>query len=307
MLLFPARHYVECLRKNASPAKQVPAQLGAERQEEIAQMPARLPALKRSCPVSVLPPQLAAPSHARGVARHKQFLWMNDCAEARLGRDPEETGSEKLLKRRGSKPDPKAGVSLDACERAAGLGETAVKAQPALLAKKDRTAHGCADFARGGGMDVLLPILQDVFKTIASKAVLSGLALLTGTALVGWLLSWWGRRSTRVKMGLGALGFASFAALMVGVYLETRPERAATPFAILVADLDGDTDRSQTRHILQSLRTQFGGAIARGDIEILSRGKPRYSCGQPEEWGGGDHDKGPNMAQRAECERAHLG
>lgn len=122
-------------------------------------------------------------------------------------------------------------------------------------------------------MDVLLPILQEVFKTIASKAVLWGLALLTGTALVGWLLSWWGRRSTRVKMGLGALGFASFAALMVGVYLETRPDRAATPFAILVADLDGDADRSQTRHILQSLRTQFGGAIARGDIEILSRGE----------------------------------
>jgi len=69
--------------------------------------------------------------------------------------------------------------------------------------------------------------------------------------------------------GLGGVVF--LAALMLGVYLETRPERATSPFAILVADLDGDADRSQTRHILQSLRTQFGEAIARGDIEILNR------------------------------------
>jgi hypothetical protein len=82
-----------------------------------------------------------------------------------------------------------------------------------------------------------------------------------------------GRRSSRVKLGLGALGFVSFAALIVGVYIETRPDRATSPFAIVVADLVGDADRSQTRHILQSLRTQFEEAIARSDIEILSRGE----------------------------------
>ncbi len=122
-------------------------------------------------------------------------------------------------------------------------------------------------------MDWLLSLLQDVAKTIASKAILQVLAVLASTLLVGWLLAWWGRRSLRVKMLMGIGGFTLLAALMVGVYLETRPERAATPFAILVADLDGDADRSQTRHILQSLRTQFGEAIARGDIEILSRGE----------------------------------
>ena len=122
-------------------------------------------------------------------------------------------------------------------------------------------------------MDVFQSLFQDVFKTIASKAILQVLALLATTLLIGWLQPWWGRRSSHGKMLVGVGGFVFLAALIVGVYLETRPDRSTSPFAILVADLDGDTDRSRTRHILQSLRTQFGEAIARGDIEILSRGE----------------------------------
>jgi tetratricopeptide (TPR) repeat protein len=70
---------------------------------------------------------------------------------------------------------------------------------------------------------------------------------------------------------IGACVF--FAAAMGGGYIATLKslDRATSPFAILVADLDGDADHSQTRHILQSLRTQFGEAIARGNIEVLSR------------------------------------
>jgi len=122
-------------------------------------------------------------------------------------------------------------------------------------------------------MDWLLSLLQDVAKTIASQAILQVLALLATTLLIGWLQPWWGRRSSRGKMAVGVGGFAFLAALIVGVYLETRPDRATSRFAILVADLDGDRDRSQTRHILQSLRSQFGEAIDRGNIEILSRGE----------------------------------
>ena len=122
-------------------------------------------------------------------------------------------------------------------------------------------------------MDILLSILQDVFKTIASKAVLQVLAVMATAFLLGWLQPWWGRRSSRGKMWVGVGGLVFLAALMLGVYLESRPDRAATPFAILVADLDGDADKTQTHHILQSLRTQFGDAIARSDIEVLSRGE----------------------------------
>ena len=109
-------------------------------------------------------------------------------------------------------------------------------------------------------MDWLSSISQDVAKTIASKAVLQVLAVLAPTLLIGWFLAWWGRRSLRIKMLMGIGGIAFLAALIAGVYFETRPDRATSPFAILVADLDGDADRSQTRHILQSLRH----AIRRG-------------------------------------------
>jgi hypothetical protein len=157
-------------------------------------------------------------------------------------------------------------------------------------------------------MDWLLSLLQDVAKTIASKAILQVLAFLAGTPLIGWLQPWWGRRSSRGKMWVGAGGLVFLAALAVGVYLETRPDRAASPFAILVADLDGDADRSQTRHILQSLRTQFGEALSRGDIEILSRGEALViSLRKHEECRDIDDRKSALMAQGAECERARLG
>ena len=122
-------------------------------------------------------------------------------------------------------------------------------------------------------MDWLLSILQDAARAIASEVILQILALVAGTLVIGWLPLWWGRKSSRGKMLAGLGGGVFLAALIMGVYLETRLERAASPFAILVANLDGDEDRSQTRHILQSLRTQFKEAIDRGYIEILSRGK----------------------------------
>jgi hypothetical protein len=94
--------------------------------------------------------------------------------------------------------------------------------------------------------------------------------------LFGRWRGWWGRASRPGKVWAGAGAFLFLAVALAGAYIATRkppPERATTPFAILVADLDGDADRGQTRHILQSLRTQFGKAVARGDIEILSRGE----------------------------------
>ena len=69
-------------------------------------------------------------------------------------------------------------------------------------------------------MDWLLSLLQDVAKTIASKAILQVPAVLAPTLLIRWLLAWWDQRSLRVKLLLGIGGFALLAALMVGVYLE---------------------------------------------------------------------------------------
>ncbi len=59
-----------------------------------------------------------------------------------------------------------------------------------------------------------------------------------------------------------------------------RAKADDTKFAILVADLDGDASQTQTRHILQSLRTQFAEAIERRDLQVLSRGEAlRSSAG----------------------------
>ncbi len=57
---------------------------------------------------------------------------------------------------------------------------------------------------------------------------------------------------------------------------KAKRERGAadpTKFAILIADLDGDAERAQTRHVLQTLRTQLAEAIERGDLQVLSRGE----------------------------------
>ncbi len=133
-----------------------------------------------------------------------------------------------------------------------------------------------------------LSVLQDVFKTIASKTVLSGLALLGGVFLAkllkpSWeerllplLRAWWGRRSSQGRFLAGVVGFVLLAAAVKGAFVGTQkppPARAATPFAIVVADLEGDTNRHQTHHIRDSLETQFGDAIRRGEIEILMRGE----------------------------------
>ncbi len=80
-------------------------------------------------------------------------------------------------------------------------------------------------------------------------------------------------RSRRMQAAIGFGAFALFAVALVGGYLATRPERATGSFAILVADLDGDTERSQTRHILNSLRTQFGEDYAKRGLQILPRGE----------------------------------
>ncbi len=136
-------------------------------------------------------------------------------------------------------------------------------------------------------MDSLFSILQDVFKTIASKAMLSGLALLGALFLAkllkpSWerltprLHTWWGRRSNQGKIWVGAVGLVFLCVALGAAYIATRkppPPVATSPFAILVADLDGDVEHSQTHHIRQSLETQFGEAIRRGDIEILMRGE----------------------------------
>ena len=131
-------------------------------------------------------------------------------------------------------------------------------------------------------MDWLLSILQDVLKTDASKAVSSGLALLGALILakllkpwwersIPWLRAWWGRRSAQGKIGAGAIGFVFLCAALGGAYIGTRkppPPVAKAAFAILVADLEDDTNQSQTHRIRDSLETQFHG---RGDIQILPR------------------------------------
>jgi hypothetical protein len=115
-------------------------------------------------------------------------------------------------------------------------------------------------------------VIWKILGTLAATAIVTWLV----ARIVTWLVARWVGMSRRGKV-LAVIGTSIVLALAIGgAYIATRqppPDRATTPFAILVADLDGDADRSQTRHILQSLRTQFGEAIARGDIEILSRGE----------------------------------
>jgi tetratricopeptide (TPR) repeat protein len=121
-------------------------------------------------------------------------------------------------------------------------------------------------------MDWLISIAEN----LASNVIWKILGALATTAMIAWLVAWWVGMSRRGKVW-AVIGASVFLiAATSGAYIATRkppPDRATSPFAVLVVDLDGDADRSQTRHILQSLRTQFGEAIARGDIEILSRGE----------------------------------
>ena len=91
-----------------------------------------------------------------------------------------------------------------------------------------------------------------------------------------WLLAWLAGLSRRSKIWVDAGASVLVAAELVGAYFATKrspPDRATSPFAIVVADLDGDLEQRQTHHIRQSLETQFGEAIRRGDIEILMRGE----------------------------------
>ena len=134
-------------------------------------------------------------------------------------------------------------------------------------------------------MGGLSSILLNIIQTLASNAIWSGLALpgalFLAKLLKPWwerfiprLRAWWGRRSDQEKMGVGTVGFVCFCAALSGIYVTTRtPPRpvATSPFAILVADLDGDSEKRQTHHIRKSLETQFGEAIKQGDIEILMR------------------------------------
>jgi hypothetical protein len=94
--------------------------------------------------------------------------------------------------------------------------------------------------------------------------------------LFGRWRGWWGRATRRGKAWAGSGAFAFLAVAALGGYIATRkppPPVAKSPFAIVVADLDGDADHRQTHHIRDSLETQFGEAIRRGDIEILVRGE----------------------------------
>ena len=125
-------------------------------------------------------------------------------------------------------------------------------------------------------MDWPLSLLQNVAKTIASKTILQVLATAAAFLLAAWLQPWWGRRSSKGKLWTGVAGFVFLAAAIGGAYIGTRkppPPVATSPFAIVVADLDGDLEQRQTHHIRQSLETQFGEAIRQGDIEILMRGE----------------------------------
>ena len=112
------------------------------------------------------------------------------------------------------------------------------------------------------------------FWSIAGNIVAS---IIVGIAVffAGRWKGWWGRATRRGKLraGVGAvvLTFAAFATF----YAATRPPppQRAAKFAILVADLDGDTDKTQTRHVVQTLRTQFAEAIERRDLQVLTRGE----------------------------------
>ena len=126
--------------------------------------------------------------------------------------------------------------------------------------------------------------LTAILENLVSSAIWKYLAILVGPSIfIAWLGGWiscakeWWSHATSQGKFLAAVGVViCFAAAVGGVHFATKkppPVRAESPFAILVADLEGDSDLSQTRHIRQSLETQFGAAMGRGDIEILSRGE----------------------------------
>jgi tetratricopeptide (TPR) repeat protein len=93
--------------------------------------------------------------------------------------------------------------------------------------------------------------------------------------LYGRSKGWWGQATRRGKL-VASAGAATLTviALVVGYVAAQSPAPpVATKFAILVADLDGDANQAQTRHILHSLRMQFAEAIERRNVQVLSRGE----------------------------------
>jgi tetratricopeptide (TPR) repeat protein len=97
--------------------------------------------------------------------------------------------------------------------------------------------------------------------------LIAGIAVLLFGREQGW--------PRRVKIMAGAFAACAMAGALATAHAETRPPapQRAAKFAILVADLDGDADRVQTLHVLQSLQAQFAEAIGRGDLQVLSRGE----------------------------------
>ena len=124
------------------------------------------------------------------------------------------------------------------------------------------------------------------FWSIAGNIVAS---IIVGIAVffAGRWKGWWGRATRRGKLRAGVGAVVLTVAALATFYAATRPPAPlrAAKFAILVADLDGDTDKTQTRHVVQTLRTQFAGAIERRDLQVLTRGEalrlPRVTSWRP--------------------------
>ena len=121
-----------------------------------------------------------------------------------------------------------------------------------------------------GSRQVDSSFISEILKDVIKAAVL-GVGGFLATFFFGLWRGWWDRSSRRGRWIAGAGSAVAIAAGATLTYITffPPPQKASGKlFAILVANLEGDKDGSQTRHIRNSLITQFG---QQSQIDVLFR------------------------------------